>query len=144
MPFKFVFCDFQLWCTSFKSATSLYRCADRSLARPGKKQCSCQNGANFRRHLASRGGGDLMTCFRTCYRYGRAKDLSAPQYNSAFTCRLDKNIHDNQIFLLWYLFSHDSDLSEMHFDISHVVTPPYKHLYKCKNCGFLYDSPSLH
>ena len=60
----------------------MYRGADKSLARRGRKQ------ANFSVKMALLTARVSMlklrtslTCFRACFRPGRAKDLSAPRYN---------------------------------------------------------------
>jgi hypothetical protein len=57
-------------------ACGIYRGADKSLARPGRKQDNvCQNGVNFLRRAS-------LTCFRACFLPGRAKVLSAPRYRN--------------------------------------------------------------
>ena len=77
--------------------TALYRGADKSLARSGRKQANvCQNGVNFlrrldlqekkKKHLMTARVSMLLksraslTCFRAWLLPGRAKDLSAPRY----------------------------------------------------------------
>ena len=73
----------------------LYRGADKSFARPGRKQAnvSVRMACISFGVLPYRGGGDLMTarvsmlfksrasltCFQACFLTGRAKDLSAPR-----------------------------------------------------------------
>ena len=73
----------------------LYRSADKSLARPGRKQtnvsvrmtwisfgalpCRKRNLMTARVSMLLKSRASL-TCFRACFLPGRAKDLSAPQY----------------------------------------------------------------
>jgi len=80
----------------------IYRSADKSLARPGRKQANkyfCQNGVNFLRRLALQKKKNLMTarvsrllksrasltCLRACFLPGRVKDLSATPYSTSIT-----------------------------------------------------------
>ena len=80
------------------------RVADKTLVRPGRKQAnvSVRMVLNFLRRLALQGKRNLMTArvsmllksraslarFRACFLPGRAKDLSAPQYNAVcILCR---------------------------------------------------------
>jgi len=89
--------DLYLGCTCFEFRESywIYRGAGTSLARPGRKQanvslrmawislgalpCRKRNlmTAHFSILLKSRAS---LTCFWSCFRPGRAKDLSAPRY----------------------------------------------------------------
>jgi hypothetical protein len=72
----------------------LYRGADKSLARPERKQANfLSEWREFPSAPCLTGGGNLMTarvsmllksrasltCFRACFLPGRAKDLSAPR-----------------------------------------------------------------
>jgi len=78
------------------NVSTTYRSADKSLARPGRKQAnvSVRTAWFYFGVLPCWGGGGLMTarvsmslkshasvaCFRICFRPGRAKNLSAPRY----------------------------------------------------------------
>ena len=97
----------------------LYRVADKSLARPGRKQdnvsvrmawisfgalpCRKKNlmTARVSMFLKSRAS---LTCFRACYVPGRAKDLSAPRYIITYWVTawrwLDKKIRNMSLF--WF------------------------------------------
>jgi len=77
------------------SSVKVYRCADKSLARPGRKQanvsvrmpwisfgalpCRKRNLMTARFSILSKSRASL-TWFRACFLPGLAKDLSAPRY----------------------------------------------------------------
>jgi len=99
----------------------VYRGANKSLARPGRKQANvsvrmawisfgtlpCKGGwgelmtARFSMLLKSR---TSLTCFRACFLPGRAKDLSAPRY--AHILQKVSSFQVFQLYLSEYHFSH--------------------------------------
>ena len=91
-------CVWMLGCMKGNTPRNLfYSGADRSLARPGKKQANvsvrmarisfsalpCNKKKKLDDSCVTMPGNlrASLTCFRACFLPGRAKDLSAPRYN---------------------------------------------------------------
>ena len=101
---------------------SQYRGADKSLARPGRRQanvsvrmawisfgalpCRKRNLMTARVPMLSKSRTSL-TCFRACFLPGRAKDLSAPRYSDRATGWISEELcfdsrrQPNRPDLLW-------------------------------------------
>ena len=94
-----------------------YRGADKSLARPGRKQAHvslrmvwisfgalpCKKNKTWWQ-LASRccwNRARRLTCFRACFLPGRAKDLSAPRYNQSTVLKSDVILGQIQNPIFW-------------------------------------------